>query len=110
MTKKTNLQQMLLNVTLRLVDRQERQDTYLTILYHNAWQARNAAQNDVNALLRNLDEARKVADERQEFLERVAFEVRASGFDRAEDYLTRIWPEQRPPEKPFDRNRAAVTE
>lgn len=82
----------------------------LNVLYFNAWKERNRAASDVNTLLHALNEARKVSDEKQAFLERVAVEVRASGFEGAEDYLTRVWPEQKPPEQSWERNHAVVME
>ena len=69
--------------------------------YRTAWLTRNNAMKGVARALYELQEARSTADATQTWLESVGAELRASGFDKADDYLGRVWPIAKPEEFVF---------
>lgn len=83
------------------------------VLYYTcrkAWQKRNSAAHRVDELLHALSEARRERDEAQGWFEMVAAELKASGYEKADDYLTRIWMLAKPAESPFDAEHTAILE
>lgn len=76
----------------------------LRAAYKQAWARRNRAASRVGELLFDLEMARNEVAGEQRWLESVAAELKASGYEKADDYLARIWPVACPPEQPSNPN------
>ena len=74
--------------------------------YRSAYVARQDAMEDVARALYALERARGKADRAQSWLEKVGAELRASGYDKADDYIERLLPMAKPDEWVFNPNAA----
>ena len=66
--------------------------------YQAAYIARCDAMGDVARALYVLEQARYKAAHAQTWLETVGAELKASDYDKADDYLERVWPMKKPDE------------
>lgn len=74
--------------------------------YHMAWTRRSKTMDGVTRALYELEQSRLAADVAQRWLERVGAELKASGYDKADDYLERVWPTKKPDEYVHNPNAA----
>lgn len=73
--------------------------TILRQTYFAAFKRRNDAAHEVNICIHRLEAARRELDVAQNWIEAVGAELKASGYERADDYLARVWPVARPTER-----------
>ena len=81
---------------------------YLRESYRRAWQKRNATAGDLCEMLHAAEEARVRLESQQKHLENMATLLREAGFDKCEDYFSRVWPLAMPEINPYPPSNIAL--